>query len=74
MTVCGALCAIMQFKSKCHFSFSTIVQLLQLLHLLCPVENKLPRSVYILRKFFNQFVAKMKRKQYCAKCHKAING
>ena len=42
ITVCGTLCAIMQFQSSCRCSFSTIAHLEQLLQLLCPSDNKLP--------------------------------
>ncbi len=48
ITVCGAFCAIMHFKCISGCSFSAVVQLLQLLQLLCPFDNKLPQSVYIL--------------------------
>ncbi len=74
ITVCGAFCAIMHFKCISGCSFSAVVQLLQLLQLLCPMDNKLPRSIYVLRKFFNQFGAKKNCTQYCPSCHDEVNG
>ena len=69
ITICGAYCAIMHFKSICKLPFSTIDQLLQLLHLLCPNGNKLPKSIYFLRKFFTSLGTKQVRKQYCSNCN-----
>ena len=47
VTVLGAYCAIMEFKRACRLPFTAIAMLLQLLQLLCPSVNKLPRSVYV---------------------------
>ena len=68
ITVCGAFCAIMEFKKKCRLSFQTIGLLLQLLQLICPSENKLPRSVYYIKKFFSQFAPKHQQKKFCSIC------
>ena len=52
ITLCGAYCAIMEFKRACQLPFSTIAMLLELLQLLCPSNNILPLTVYALKKFF----------------------
>ena len=67
VTVCGAYCAIMKFKALSGY-------LLQLLQLLCPSGNQLPKSVYMLRKFFKQFGSCKSRQQYCPHCGKAVTG
>ena len=41
ITVCGAYCAIMDFKRKCHVPLQTILSILQLLQLVCPAGNTL---------------------------------
>ena len=58
ITLCGAYCSIIEFKRACHLSFSTIAMLFQLLQLLCPERNTLPRSVYLFNKFFLQIYLK----------------
>ena len=50
----GAYCAIMEFKRACRLFFSTIAMLLQLLQLLCPSHNKLPKSIYTFKKIFQR--------------------
>ena len=41
ISMCGAYCAIMEFKRMCRIPFTAIAALLQLLQLLCPPDNKL---------------------------------
>lgn len=55
ITLCGAYCAIMEFKRACRLPFTAIAMLLQLLQLLCPKDNTLPKSVYVFKKFFQRF-------------------
>ena len=74
VTVCGAYCAIMKFKALSGCSFTTLGYLLQLLHLLCPSGNRLPKSVYMLRKIFKQFSASQSRQQYCSYCGTKVFG
>lgn len=74
VTVCGAYCAIMHLQSKCRLSFSTLGEVLMLLQLLCPQNSKLPRSVYILRKFFCKVKSQENRKTFCPNCHNEIEG
>lgn len=57
ITICGAYCALMEFKRACRLPFTTIDKLLELLHLLCPSNNKLPSSIYKLKKFFTKFTS-----------------
>jgi len=64
----GAYCAIMEFKRACRLSFSTIAMLLQLLQLLCPSNNKLPKSVYYFKKFFQGQSNSFQRRQFCSNC------
>ena len=59
ISLCGAFCAIMEFKRSCNMSFSCIDRLLQLLQLFCPPSNSLPHSVYAIRKFFESIQQQM---------------
>lgn len=68
ITQCGAYVAIMEFKRSCRLPFSCIEKLLQLLQLLCPTNNSLPRSVYTLRKFFNRFSVPQAKRKFCSDC------
>ena len=68
ITVCGAYCAIMEFKRACKLPFSAILMLLQLLQLLCPPGSKLPQSIYVLKKFFQKHSSWHKR-LFCPDCH-----
>ena len=74
ITVCGAYCALMEFKRACKLPFSAILMLLQLLQLLCPPGNKLPRSVYVLKKFFQKHSSQHERKLFCPECHTELTG
>jgi hypothetical protein len=74
ITVCGAYCAIMEFKRVCKLPFSAILMLLQLLQLLCPSGSKLPRSIYILKKFFRKHSSRHKRKLFCPDCQTELTG
>lgn len=74
ITICGAYCAIMNLKSKCRLPFSTLDQLLIMLQLLCPSDNKLPRTVYKLRKFFGLFEFGKRQVSYCSNCHEEMEG
>ena len=68
ITKCGAFVAIMEFKRACRIPFASIDKLLELLQLLCPADNSLPRSSYLLRKFFApNFVSKQ---TFCSDCLK----
>ncbi|SMN01743.1 hypothetical protein SPONN_10 [uncultured Candidatus Thioglobus sp.] len=68
ITLCGAYCAIMEFKRACHVPFTAIKMLLQLLQLLCPKENTLPQSVHLFKKFFKRYASKFQRRQFCPDC------
>ena len=69
ITVCGAFCALMEFKRASHLPFTTITKLLDLLQLLCPSNNNLPTSVYKLRKKFHQFSSSHTKHYFCHTCH-----
>ncbi len=51
ITLCGVLCAIMEFKRACRLPFTTIGKLLELLQLICSPNNTLPQTLYDLKKF-----------------------
>ena len=72
ITICGAYCCIMQFASSNNLSFTAISELIKLLHILCPVPNKLPSSLYMLKKFFKQFNVAFKHQQICTTCSTPI--
>ncbi len=48
ITLCGVLCAIMEFKRACRLPFTTIGKLLELLQLICSPNNTLPQTLYDL--------------------------
>ena len=72
ISLCVALCAIMVFKRSNNLSFSCIASLLQLLQLLCPVGNKLPHSVYSIKKFFKMFSSTSTKRCYCSNCEEEL--
>ena len=57
VSLCAALCAIMQFCSSNRLSYTAIGQLLRLLILICPAGNKLPTNFYRFKYLFKQFVS-----------------
>ena len=73
ISVCGAICAIMEFKRSCRLSFSCIAKLLQLLQLLCPASNCLPQSVYAIKKFFRKFSSLSTIRQFCSNCEEELS-
>ena len=74
ITVCGAYCAIMKFKNDCKLSFTTIDKLLKLLELLITVGSSLPKSVFILKSFFQRNSGKPLHQKFCPEClHKMAN-
>ena len=68
VTLCGAVSAIMNFCTSAKLSYVAIEKLLKLLDLLCPSPNCLPRSVYLLKKFFKRFKFEYSLNEYCAEC------
>ena len=68
ITICGAYCCIMQFASANKLSYTAISELIKLLHVLCPVPNKLPSSFYMLKKFFKQFNVDFEHQRICTIC------
>ena len=68
ITICGALIAILHFKTDCKLPYTTISKLLMLLKLLCPNDSRLPTSVYMLRKFFRRFQHGITKTEYCPSC------
>ena len=72
ITVCGAYCAIMEFKRVCRLHFTAIAMFLQILQLLCPAGNKLPRTVFILKKFFQKYSSKSRKMRFCGSCNQKL--
>ena len=72
ITVCGAYCALMELKRVCRLPFTAIAMLLQILQLLCPPGNKLPQSVYILKKFFQKYSSKSTKLKFCGSCNQQL--
>ena len=70
ITVCGAYCAIMEFKRVCRLPCTAITMLLQLLQLLCPIQNKLPRSVYMLNIHVFSNTEVHTQRLFCGTCNK----
>ena len=68
ITLCGAFCAIMEFKRSCCLRFKTIEKLLNLLQLLCPPDNTLPKTLNDIRKFFSAASGKVTSRKFCATC------
>ena len=68
ITLCAALCAIMQFATSNRLSYTAIGQLLQLLQLVCPNNNNLPTSFYHFRSFFKKFASQHQQTKVCGEC------
>lgn len=69
ITLCGAYCAIMEFKRMCKLPFSSLAMLLQLLQLLCPPGNNLPHTVYAFKKVFGKASSCKEILSFCADCN-----
>ena len=72
VTICAAYCAIMTYAITNKLSYSSIENLLKLLHLLCPTSNHLPSSLYKLKKFFQTFTSSYKKRCICAECDRVL--
>lgn len=70
VTLCGAMCSIMQFSTANKLTYAAIDGLLKLLVLLCPRDSLLPVNFYTFKKFFAQFSAVHDQKKVCTKCMK----
>ena len=68
ISVCATYCAIMEFASSTLLPYSAIEKLLQLLQLLCPPDNRLPTSIYKLKRFFRMFTQEYKKCEFCSCC------
>lgn len=71
ITLCGAMCAIMQFSTSNNLSYTAIGELLKLLDLLCPSQCSLPKTFYAFKQFFSQFSPVHDRKHVCTVCMKS---
>ncbi len=69
VTVLGAYCLLMEFKRLCKLPFSTMVILLNLLQLLCPVGNLLPKTKHQLVKFTRNSSSRHYRIDFCRSCN-----
>jgi hypothetical protein len=71
ITLCGALCCVMQFCSHSNLSYTTIGELLKLLHVLCPSGCRLPKTFYHFKNFFESFSEEHIHQKVCLKCNAA---
>ncbi len=74
ITVCGTFCAIMEYKRACRLPFTAIEKLLDLLKLVCPPNNGLPRSVHVLKSFFQKYSTKETKRKFCPECSCEMDG
>lgn len=68
ITICGTYCAIMEYKRACKLPFTAIEKLLELLELICPANNGLPKSLYILKSFFKKRSCQVSKQKFCPDC------
>ena len=71
-----AILLVFQFSSRHGLSGKTFTELLQVLSVLLPQGNLLPKSVYLFKKSLIQLFPEaqdVKKHNYCASCFKAIN-
>ena len=68
ISFCGAVCSIMQFCMMHKLTYTAIGELLKLLQVLCPIPNRLPTTVFKLKKFFNQFNMSYDYSNVCSHC------
>ena len=73
ITVCGAICAIMQFCTTHRLPYTAIDGLLKLLAILCPAQHHISKSFYLLKKFFEQFQSVHKHTKHCTKCDNTVS-
>ncbi len=73
LTICGAYFSIMHFCHKNKLTFTATDNLLELITLFCPDNNKIPSSFYKFRKFFQQFSGAHEKQSYCFECETPTN-
>lgn len=73
VTLCGAVSAIMNFCTSAKLPYNAIERLLKLLDLLCPSPNLLPKSVFLLKKFFKRYKFEFSLSEYCSECFELID-
>ena len=65
----GHICAIMEFCLHNGLTYKAIDDLLKLLQIICASPNKLPRSIFVLKKFFDQFTSmNYEHHRICSSC------
>ena len=72
ITVCGTFCAILEYKRACKLPFTAIEKLLELLWLVCLADNSLPKSMKILKSFFQKRSHSHTKKTFCSSCQAEI--
>ena len=68
VTVCGAYFCIMKYAKIAKLPYKAIEELLNLLQVICPSSNKLPKSLHQLKKFFHKFTAPYTCSKVCSEC------
>ncbi len=73
VTVFGAYCLLMEFcKRLCRIPFTTMVVLLNLLQILCPLGNLLPTTKYQLVKFAQKATSSHSQIDFCRSCNEEL--
>ena len=63
-------CCFMKLAIKHKFMYAAMDYLLNLFAYICPMPNFVPTSIYLLKKFFNQYEEDPKTVLFCNKCHR----
>ena len=74
VTVCGAYLCIMKYAITAKLSYKAIQGLLNLLQVICPSSNKLPKSLHKLKMFFRKYTAPCTSSKVCSKCSTPCQG
>ena len=74
VTVCGAYFCIMKYAKIAKLPYKAIEELLNLLQVICPSSNKLPKSLHQLKKFFHKFTAPYTCSKVCSECSSPCHG
>ena len=74
VTVCGAYCSIMQYAIRAKLSYKAIQELLVLLHIICPQSSKLPKTLFMLKKFFKAYSVPYTSSKVFSQCSTPCHG
>ena len=75
LTIIEANLLLMQFSLKHSLTKSAFADLLKIVKTLLPAENRVPASVYSIKKFFARTCpSKLNSIIYCSRCHSIVDG